>query len=204
MQRIAQEGFSQDHAVTVTPVHELPEHAFQALPVSYAAGNRRFASKIAARRLKRAEVDSGKLATLRESGKPAKGIPLTNSLSIADMPRLCNCVAAVMENTGSWNANPNFGGKECERLLNSAIGEGAYEPEAVEAAKISMAAPRPPHMPVVGLEQTPARWLANAGVDLEKSGTRLLLEELRARHPNLSGARRQAKIGGPRIRCVAS
>lgn len=186
--------------MTVTPVHELPEHAFQALPVSYAAGNRRFASKIAARRVKRAEVDAGKLGALRESGRPAKGIPLTNSLSIADMPRLCNCVAAVMENTGSWTATPNHGGKECEVLLNRAIAEGDYEPEAVEAAKKSMAAPRPPHMPVVGLEQTPKRWLANAGVELEKPSTRMLLEELRARHPNLSGSRRETKTDGPRIR----
>ena len=208
LQRIAQEGFSQDHAVTTAPVGPLPEHAFTPIRVSYAAGNRRYAQKIAERRVRRAEREAGWTLEAHASGSPATGVPLTNSLSIADMPRLCQSVSAVLEHTGSWEPRHDTGSKQCEQMLNGAMGEGHHTPMAVNAARQAISDARggvQRHMPVVGLQQDPARWLGDAGLDVDRSGTRLLLDELRARHPGAaaSSSRPQAKIGGSRIRYSA-
>jgi hypothetical protein len=41
------------------------------------------------------------------------GLPVTNSLSIADMPRVCEGIARMLESTGTWKRDRPVGGARC-------------------------------------------------------------------------------------------
>lgn len=172
LQRIAQEGFSSDHTVTPVPLPPLPRHAFVRPPCSYAAGRKRFAKRVTELSQKRMEAQAKATAAL--ASKTTSGIPLTNSLSCADMPRLTQCVASVLEGTGEWKpSRHSAAGGGAGSGAGAGSGSGGGGGGDSDASSV-------PHMSVIGAEERPSRWLHRAGVDLSSISTKLALQSLRS------------------------
>lgn len=177
LQRIAQEGFTERHLTGRAPVPPLRRTAgFRAdQHVSYAQHHRRFAKRVEEERLaaiERDEEEDSASEESRDSDAPdeAPGVLLSNSLSFADMPRLCDSVAGAMEHGGGWSRGA------------AAAAGGASAPRG--------------HGPIIGPEERPDVWLNRAGIDLERASTKFQLEHMRKSTEAASqGASRAAAAG---------
>lgn len=158
VQRIAEEGFTAAHMTAAAPVPPLPLGYAEPERLTFMGPMRRGRNRNVTMppdgTLLPPDTEPEETpptpdapAAGRDSGM---GLPLTSSLSCADMPRLCQAVVAAMEATGEWR-------------------RADAPPPSAE---------RPP-APRVD-ESGPDAWIRRAQLDMENVGTRTVFERLSA------------------------